>query len=352
MEKDANNHFAINQRLLRQQQLTAELDSLSDKKILNWISESDLSVTGHGVLQCPQSKQQVFVKLLPLTTLDLDYPYSTANFYKLPSYYHYRLGSSGFGAWRELAAHQMTNEWVLTDQCRHFPLLYCSRQIPWPWRIENDTLNMEAWGQEPAIQGRVDLVKDAPKALALFLEFFPQTLGGRIAERLRDEDNPVRVLQETKTGLAEILSFIQKQRFHHMDFHFENVLTDGKSLFLGDLGLAMTPNFELDKDEETFYRGHKNFDRVTAITSLAHSIVVHYDPEAGVNWRETLSGLVDGTHLQSEQFPELLREDLAKMATVALAIGNHYGQLRADLTTEYPADVFKGLISAVFSIPK
>ncbi|MDF1664892.1 MAG: hypothetical protein P1V97_24235, partial [Planctomycetota bacterium] len=278
------NSSAIDLRLLKHRELTAEIAGLSDKEVLDWISESDATVEGHGVLLCPQSHRKVFVKVLPLTRLDLvpEHRHSTANYYGLPSYYHYRLGSSGFGAWRELAAHQLTNDWVITGQCRQFPLLYGSRQIPFKNRIESDTLSMKPWGGHEAIQGRIQLVKEAPKALALFLEYFPQTLGGQVAERLICEDDAMSVIQETEAGLIEILSFLQKERFLHMDFHFGNVLTDGKSLFLGDLGLAMTPGFELDKEEETFHKKHRSFDQVTAITSLAHSIVVHYDRASAV----------------------------------------------------------------------
>ena len=51
---------------------------------------------------------------LPLTDLELQpaHRHSTANLFGLPPYYHYRIGSCGFGSWRELEAHRMTTEWV------------------------------------------------------------------------------------------------------------------------------------------------------------------------------------------------------------------------------------------------
>ena len=57
---------------------------------------------------------------------------STANIFNLPMCYQYGIGSTGFGAWRELAAHVMTTNWVITGQCPNFPIMY-------HWRILADT---------------------------------------------------------------------------------------------------------------------------------------------------------------------------------------------------------------------
>lgn len=68
----------------------------------------------------------VFVKKVPLTDFELlpQNVMSTANFFDLPMCYQYGIGSSGFGAWRELAAHIMTTNWVITDECVNFPIMY------------------------------------------------------------------------------------------------------------------------------------------------------------------------------------------------------------------------------------
>ncbi|MGH3682730.1 MAG: hypothetical protein ACRDT2_21060 [Natronosporangium sp.] len=52
----------------------------------------------------------VFVKRVPLTDLERrpEHVMSTANLFRLPSFFQYGVGSAGFGAWRELAAHVMT----------------------------------------------------------------------------------------------------------------------------------------------------------------------------------------------------------------------------------------------------
>ena len=49
----------------------------------------------------------VFAKSITLTDLELrpENRMSTANLFDLPPFYQYPIGSNGFGAWRELAAH-------------------------------------------------------------------------------------------------------------------------------------------------------------------------------------------------------------------------------------------------------
>ena len=77
---------------------------------------------------------QVFVKQVPVTGRELlpGNIRSTANLFGLPGFYQYGLGSAGFGAWRELAAHIMTTNWVLSDEHRAFALLYHWRLLPGP----------------------------------------------------------------------------------------------------------------------------------------------------------------------------------------------------------------------------
>jgi hypothetical protein len=104
----------------------------------------------------------IFVKKIPLTDLEqLPQNFrSTANIFELLLYYQYGVGSAGFGAWRELATHIMTTNWVITDECANFPMLYHWRILP---NDPND-LNIEYWG---------DIEKYAPTSLIMD-EFFQQ----------------------------------------------------------------------------------------------------------------------------------------------------------------------------------
>src|SRR5215213_7205226 len=47
----------------------------------------------------------VFVKRLPLTDEERGRPDDTRNIFGLPDFYHYGVGSAGFGAYREVAGH-------------------------------------------------------------------------------------------------------------------------------------------------------------------------------------------------------------------------------------------------------
>lgn len=58
---------------------------------------------------------------------------STANLLELPVFCQYGIGTiggPGSGAWRELAVHTMTTNWVLAAEYEGFPLMYHWRVLP------------------------------------------------------------------------------------------------------------------------------------------------------------------------------------------------------------------------------
>lgn len=68
----------------------------------------------------------VFVKQVPLTDLERrpENVHSTANLFAVPTFCQYGIGSfgsPGFGAWRELAVHTMTTNWVIAGDYEGFP---------------------------------------------------------------------------------------------------------------------------------------------------------------------------------------------------------------------------------------
>ena len=100
---------------------------------------------GGTSLQIEIDNTPVFVKKVPLTDLELQTEnyMSTANIFNLPMCYQYGIGSAGFGAWRELAAHVMTTNWVITGGCPNFPIMY-------HWRILKDVDNKIISDEEQA----------------------------------------------------------------------------------------------------------------------------------------------------------------------------------------------------------
>ena len=246
-----------------------------------------------------------------------------------------------FSAWRELEVHRLTNEWVLSGQGSHFPLLHHWRTLPIaPGRMDN---LFESWGDDAAIRRRVSSIDDATWSLVLFLEHLPQTLGQSMRDRLTHDPDPIAVVRETQAALLDILAFTGGQGLLHMDAHFENVLVDGSGgLFLGDHGLAISRTFELDGDEREFFKRHETFDRCTAFTSLVHAVVARYD--ARPVWREALRELIDGTHRASAEVSADLRAYLVRVGPLALAMGDFYRRLTADLRTEYPAASLQAML--------
>jgi hypothetical protein len=328
----------VSERVDRHRTAEAELDGLSDEDLVGRLSRLGLSDQGGAAMTLPESEVEVFVKLSPVTALELEprHRHSTANFFGLPSYYQYRLGSCGFGVWRELAVHRLANEWVLTGQCPQFPLLHSWRTLPIVSRGEDDKMSLAPWGDDSAICGRVTAIRAATSSVALFLECLPQTLGQWLAERLRGSLDPAALVAETEAALLSLLAFVEREGLLHLDAHFENVLTDGSQIFLADFGLTTSRAFRLDQDELAFFERHENFDRCTAITSLVHAIVSRYDSRA--DWRLALRELSAGTHTRTGELAVGIRAYLARRGPLALAIGEFYEQLRADLAADYPAE--------------
>jgi hypothetical protein len=163
-------------------------------------------------------------------------------------------------------------------------------------------------------------------------------------ERSRSR-GPVRA---TEAALLELLAFTRKQGLLHMDTHFENVLTDGSALFLGDHGLALSRSFQLGAAELAFFERHQSYDRCTAINSLVHAVVAHCDAhpngEARPLWRDALRELIAGSHAVSESLPDALRAYLVQRGPVALAMGEFYARLTADFSTEYPEAQLRALL--------
>ncbi|MFB7663117.1 protein kinase family protein [Kitasatospora sp. NPDC056138] len=213
---------------------------------------------------------RVFVKRVPLTEVELrpENVRSTANVFGLPVFYQYGVGSAGFGAWRELAAHTMTTNWVLGNEYEGFPLMY-------HWRILPDTPltgiadefgGIEGvvahWDGSPAVRDRLEAIGRSSASLVLFLEYVPQTLGAWLADRREaaspgGAEVPYRWVDET---LARGTAFMRSRGLVHFDAHFANVLTDGRLVYFADFGLALSSAFELSPAEAEFFSDHLEYD--------------------------------------------------------------------------------------------
>ncbi len=179
----------MNNRSATHHMLSRELIRLSQLELSDLIAEASPVHSGVGgnsalvtILNVP-----VFVKKVPLTDLERrpENLMATANLFELPMFFQYRLGSPGFGAWREVVTHQMTTEWVLTGQCLNFPLLHHWRVLPAtrPEPIHHAEL-VRYWGNSGAVGARLEALHNASACVALFLEYIPQNLYQWLSARL------------------------------------------------------------------------------------------------------------------------------------------------------------------------
>ena len=75
--------------------------------------------------------------------------------------------------------------------------------------------------------------------------------------------------------LTEISRFLKTQNFLHFDAHFENILTDGTSLYFSDFVLSLSLTFDLSKSEIEFFKKHINYDQCCVAVNLLHCIIVN-----------------------------------------------------------------------------
>lgn len=159
---------------------------LSDRRLEDAVSAAPGLGSGIGgrSAELEVAGIRVFVKRVPLTDLELqaEHVRSTANVFDLPLFYQYGVGSAGFGAWRELAAHILTTGWVLRNEYAGFPLLYHWRVLPDtpPAGFIDELGGVEGavahWDGSSAVRRRLEAIGSSSSSLVLFLEHVPRTL--------------------------------------------------------------------------------------------------------------------------------------------------------------------------------
>ena len=240
------------------------------------------SIGGTAVL-VEISGTPVFVKVVPLSDVERrpENVMSTANVFKLPTYCQYGLGgpgSPGFGVWREVAAHTMSTNWVLSGDCVNFPMMYHWRVLPVPVQrpptsVELKDLedSVQFWEGSPAVRSRLEAGLRASANVVFFMEHIPVSLndwlerqlviGGEIAES---------AVTMVDRELKSTVLFMNSRDLLHFDAHFRNIMTDGQHLYFADFGLAISSRFELSKDEAHFFQIHRNYDKCYTTTHLAN----------------------------------------------------------------------------------
>jgi len=301
----------------------------------------------------------VFVKRIPLTDRER-HPrnvMSTANLFGLPTFCQYGLGGPGFGAWRELAANVMATTWVLTGQTEAFPLMYHWRILPGAAPLADEHADIERvvayWGGSSAVRQRLHALAQASASVVLFLEYIPQNLQDWLAKQLAAGQEAVTAAcAMVQRRLRTDIAFMNTNGLLHFDAHFRNILTDGRRLYLGDLGLATSPRFDLSPDERDFLARNASHDASYAVTQLVNWLVTNI---AGVAVPDT-GGPVDrneyirrcATGVQPAGVAAPASALISRYAPVATVMNDFYWNLFGESrATAYPADeIAQALLSA------
>jgi hypothetical protein len=332
-------------RLARYGVVSAVLAQLSDDQVGELVGTAAPLGAGIGgatsLLDIDGTR--VFVKKIPLSHPELrqENLRSTANIFRLPVFYQYGLGSAGFGAWRELAAHLMTTSWVLGRQCPRFPLTYHWRMLPdssprRPAPAARAALEraVARWEGSPAVRERLLAIERSSACVAVFLEYFPQTLHEWLAGQIsQGGDTADSACTMTERNLAAGTSFMSSRGLLHFDAHFNNILTDGQRLYFTDFGLAMCSAFELSGAEARFFRAHRSYDVSYVMTHLVKWLAPAQRGEAG---SDPLMREYDGSK-KPVCLPPSAEAIVARYAPIAVIASEFYRKLRADKATPYPA---------------
>ncbi|MEU3710591.1 serine/threonine-protein kinase [Streptomyces catenulae] len=252
----------------------ARLSLLSDRALGDAVAAAPAQGSGIGGRRAEMAVagRRVFVKRVPLTDLERrpEHLRSTANLFGLPVHYQYGVGSAGFGAWRELAAHLMTTAWVLGDAYQGFPLLYHWRVLPDrpPADFADEFGGIDGavahWEGSGAVRRRLEAIGNSSASLVLFLEHLPRTLADRftdVREGAWAEPGGCAPYLWAERELLRGTAFMSAHGLVHFDTHFANLLTDGHRIYFTDFGLALSRDFDLTPEESAFLTDHLVYDR-------------------------------------------------------------------------------------------
>lgn len=213
----------------------------------------------------------VFVKKIPIADLFYQNQFETGNLYKLPLFYNFGIGSVGISPWRELALHLKTTNFVLTNQCSSFLLLYHYRIIEDDYDMYSEEyIKSQSKGFHNYKQIKYYLKDRAMSRhkIVLFLEYIPHNLyeyGNFRNEVFKHLDYTKKYYEQAKI----IISFLNRKKIYHFDAHTGNFIVDNKGkLYLTDFGLAVDEDFNLTNDERKLLKYNKKYDNQTILFNI------------------------------------------------------------------------------------
>ena len=313
---------SLDQRISIYSDISTKLSSLSDQDLIKLLYKAkriNSKITGESfVLNIDDTR--IFVKKIPLTDLEKKSVNikSTSNLFNLPLFYQYGIGSAGFGVWRELMANIMTTNWVITRECPNFPIMYHWRMLSetGPIKLNTDEIeqNIQNWGNSLEIRKRLESMIEASNHIFFFMEYIPYTLAQWLDNIIPIEDDTQanNIFSVLKTNIDTIISFINTHGFLHFDANFENIMTDGRNLYLSDFGLALSSKFKLSILETEFLDAHLQYDQCLVDINLFYYMAINLWGQD--QWKQKLQNFLNG---QPEKSSPYIASMIDKYGTMA-----------------------------------
>lgn len=106
------------------------------------------------------------------------------------------------------------------------------------------------WENSDVIRKRVLDLNNASTHIALFLEYVPQSLHEWLSAQIaKGGDSAETAVVFVDEQLKATNKHMNALGLMHFDAHFENILPDGKQLYLSNFGLALSSKFDLTAAE-------------------------------------------------------------------------------------------------------
>lgn len=260
-----------------------QLAALDDLELNDALARATRHGAGIGGASCELDLDgvPVFVKVVPLTELERrpEHVRSTSNLFGLPPFLQYGVGSPGFTAWRELAAHERTTRWVLDGAATGYPLLYHWRVLPVeafdPVEEHRDPdATIAYWHGAAGLGDRLVALGACRAGLVLFLEHLPHQLDDWLHRQLAEGGTEAAAAIEMvdATLLAPVIT-MNRHGLFHFDSHLRNLLTDGRRVLVADFGLATAFDFDLDDQERRLLQRHELHDVAYTVTRFVNRLV-------------------------------------------------------------------------------
>ena len=222
------------------------------------------------------SGYDVFMKKIPLTTLEYNNMFDTSNLYNLPTFYNYPIGSAGINCFRELTMHIKTTNWVLEGKMKNFIMMYHYRIIKKENHIideiQKENINKKVktkWNNNKNIKNYLMERLNAPYEIIVVMEYFPITLN----EWLKQDITNVYLYEKQ---IYPLLNFLQEQHVIHFDSHSKNVVVSKEGIiYMIDFGLVLDLEFNLTKEEIKLFRKNTMFDYGLSIMNILLPLLDH-----------------------------------------------------------------------------